>query len=196
MSGLAAYLCRGLQDGDLIPAINLKAENLAFAALQNAAVLLLEDCSRLRSKELGRFITASHWSAKAWNSCVRRQTMQVFELSTVVIVTGSPGLALSEDLQRRSVFIRLMDRPSPFQGLAESMVAKGKRELTAYCVLGLDGSLNLCSAKVAKRHKEIKAGMHARRFEINGEFYDFRFVRKSQRAFYRMTKVAAEPITG
>jgi len=187
-SRLAAYLCRGLQDGDLIPAVNLKAENLAFAALQHAAVLLHEDCGRLQSKELERFITASHWTAKAWNPCVRRQTMEVFELSTVVLVTGAPSLILSEDLCRRAVFIRLRDRLSPFQGLAESMVATGKAELKLSRILALDGSSGLRGAKRAARCLEIKRALAERRFEVGGECYDFRCHRRVQGTFYRMVK--------
>ena len=104
---LISSACKNVPFGCVIPVDGFKSADLDFAARKRATVLLHEKCSRLVSKALGRFITAEMWSAKEFNSCTRRQSVMSFNLNTVVIVTGEPGLVISPDLQRRSVFIRL-----------------------------------------------------------------------------------------
>lgn len=105
---LIPKLCRHLGDDALVSAHRLREADLAFAARQRAVVLLAEGRLQLRSNLLAKFITAESWMFTVYEPVHRRLEMRSTRLNTVVVVTGPPPLRLSDDLKRRSVFIRLL----------------------------------------------------------------------------------------
>lgn len=104
---LISSALRNVLFGGVLHVDNIDGDDLDFAARQAAAVILHKNCQRLASAHLARFITAESWKARPSRTSKIRGTGGIFNLSTVVIVTGPPDLEISTDLLRRSVFIRL-----------------------------------------------------------------------------------------
>lgn len=107
---LVRSLCRNLEDYTIFPTLHLKAAELSHAARNSAIVLVNEDRKKVASPLLDGFLTAKRWEAKCFDPQKNRWARKVFHLRTLVIVTGPPSLIISEDLRRRSIFIRLGKR--------------------------------------------------------------------------------------